>query len=86
MSEKKLNGPILQGVVVSAKMVNTVVVAVTRRITHPLYEKIITKTTKLHAHAVDGQCKEGDTVLIQECRPISKTKSWMVVETVGAKA
>lgn len=86
MSEMKLNGPILQGVVVSNKMMNTVVVAVTRRITHPLYQKIITKTTKLHAHDADGQCKEGDTVLIQECRPISKTKSWMVVETLGAKA
>lgn len=79
MSDKALRGRILQGVVVSAKMTKTVVVAVARRVTHPLYEKVITRTIKLHVHDADERCKEGDKVLIQESRPISKTKSWVLL-------
>lgn len=79
MSEKVLRGRILQGVVVSAKMDKTVVVAVDRRVTHPLYEKVITRTTKVHVHDAEERCKEGDKVLIQESRPISKTKSWILL-------
>lgn len=81
MSEVKVSrGRILQGVVVSAKMVKTVVVAVDRRVTHPLYQKVITRTTKVHVHDADERCKEGDKVTIQECKPISKTKSWVLLE------
>ncbi len=79
MSEKVLRGRILQGVVVSDKMDKTIVVAVDRRVTHPLYEKVITRTTKVHVHDAEERCKEGDKVLIQETRPISKTKSWVLL-------
>lgn len=79
MSEQVLRGRILQGVVIKAKMDKTVVVAVDRRVTHPLYEKVITRTTKLHVHDADDRCKEGDKVMIQETRPISKTKSWVLL-------
>lgn len=79
MSEKVLRGRILQGVVISDKMDKTVVVAVDRRVTHPLYEKVITRTTKVHVHDAEERCKEGDKVLIQETRPISKTKSWVLL-------
>lgn len=81
MSEVKVSrGRILQGVVVSAKMDKTVVVAVDRRVTHPLYQKVITRTTKVHVHDADERCKEGDKVMIQESKPISKTKSWVLLE------
>ncbi len=79
MSENISRGRILQGVVVSDKMDKTVVVAVDRRVTHPLYEKVITRTTKVHVHDAEERCKEGDKVLIQESRPISKTKSWVLL-------
>lgn len=79
MSEKVLRGRILQGVVVSDKMDKTIVVAVDRRVTHPLYEKVITRTTKVHVHDAEERCKVGDKVLIQETRPISKTKSWVLL-------
>jgi small subunit ribosomal protein S17 len=78
-TEKKANGRVLQGVVVSNKMNKTIVVAVARRVTHPLYEKIITRTTKFHVHDAEQRCKEGDKVEIQETRPISKTKSWTLL-------
>ena len=71
--------PVLQGVVVSNKMDKSIVVKVERRVTHPLYKKVVTRTTKVHAHDENNQCKEGDIVLIQETKPISKTKSWMLI-------
>ena len=75
---------ILQGVVVSDKMDKTVVVRVQRNVKHPLYKKIIRKSKKYHAHDGDNQCKVGDTVRIQECAPIARTKTWEVV-TEGAQ-
>jgi small subunit ribosomal protein S17 len=80
MSEVKVSRRrTLQGVVVSDKMEKTIVVAVDRRVKHPLYEKVITLTTKVHVHDADGRCKIGDKVLIEESRPISKTKSWVLL-------
>lgn len=70
---------ILQGVVVSDKMDKTVVVRVERRVMHPVYKKFIRRTKKYSAHDENNQCKLGDVVRIQECRPISKNKSWEVV-------
>ncbi len=70
------------GVVTSDKMNQTVTVMVERKIKHPLYKKYIKKSTKIHAHDPDNKCQEGDLVKIAECRPISKTKSWKVVEIV----
>ncbi len=71
-----------QGVVVSNKMDKTVVVAVERKEKHPLYGKFVKKTTKFVAHDEKNECGEGDTVLIMETRPLSKTKNWRVVKIV----
>ncbi len=70
------------GVVTSDKMDQTVTVLIERKIKHPLYKKYIKKSTKIHAHDPDNKCQQGDLVKIAECRPISKTKSWKVVEIV----
>ena len=70
------------GMVTSNKMDQTVTVLIERTIKHPLYQKYIKKSTKIHAHDADNKCQEGDVVKIAECRPISKTKSWKVVEIV----
>ncbi|MDA9163308.1 30S ribosomal protein S17 [Rickettsiaceae bacterium] len=71
---------ILQGTVESAKNDKTVSVRVERRFKHPLYKKIVRQSSKYAAHDENGKCKVGDKVKIQECRPMSKTKSWIVVE------
>lgn len=70
---------ILQGVVVSDKGEKTIVVRVERRVTHPLYKKIIRRSNKFMAHDEANAKKIGDIVRIQECRPISKRKTWEVV-------
>ncbi|MBI1239209.1 MAG: 30S ribosomal protein S17 [Alphaproteobacteria bacterium] len=70
---------ILQGVVVSDKNEKTVVVSVERRFVHPLLGKIVRRSKKYHAHDDAGKFKVGDTVRIQECRPMSKLKRWEVV-------
>ncbi|MCX7546162.1 30S ribosomal protein S17 [Marinicella gelatinilytica] len=70
------------GMVTSNKMDQTVTVLIERTVKHPLYKKYIKKSTKIHAHDADNKCSEGDLVKIAECRPISKTKSWKVVEIV----
>ena len=72
---------IMQGVVVSDKMDKSVVVNVERRTQHPLYKKFIRRSKKYVAHDENNACKEGDVVQIQECRPISKRKSWEVLAT-----
>jgi len=70
---------VLRGLVVSDKMDKTVVVKVERRVMHPLYKKFIRKSKKYSAHDSENRCKEGETVDIQECRPISKRKTWEVI-------
>jgi small subunit ribosomal protein S17 len=70
------------GRVVSDKMDKTVVVAVDYLKPHPLYRKIIRKTSKFHAHDASNDCRIGDTVRIGETRPISKTKRWEVIEII----
>ncbi|GGC80423.1 30S ribosomal protein S17 [Undibacterium terreum] len=72
----------LIGKVVSDKMNKTVTVVVERHVKHPLYGKIIVRTNKYHAHDEANQAKAGDTVEIQEGRPISKTKAWTVTRVV----
>jgi small subunit ribosomal protein S17 len=69
----------LTGRVVSDKMQKTVTVLVERRVKHPLYGKIVTRSKKYHAHDETRECHQGDMVLIEECRPIAKTKAWRVV-------
>lgn len=70
---------ILQGVVVSDAADKTIVVRVERRFTHPTMRKTVRKSKKYHAHDAENAFKIGDNVRIQECRPISKTKSWVVL-------
>jgi small subunit ribosomal protein S17 len=70
------------GRVVSSKMQKSVTVSVERLVRHPVYGKFIRRTTKVMAHDEDGTCRQGDTVAIVECRPISKHKSWRVVEVL----
>ena len=70
------------GVVSSNKMDKTVVVAVERKVQHPIYGKFLKKTTKFHAHDEKNECSIGDTVRIMESRPLSKTKRWRMVEIV----
>ena len=72
---------VLQGEVVSDGADKTIVVRVDRRLKHPLYKKFIRRSNKFHAHDPDNKFKIGDRVRIRECRPISKLKSWEVVES-----
>ena len=74
------------GRVVSDKMDKTVSVAVERLIKHPMYGKYIRRTTKVLAHDANNECKTGDRVAISECRPMSKSKSWAVVNVVERAA
>ena len=71
------------GLVVSDKMDKTVVVAIERRVPHPIYGKMITRTKRLKAHDEENSAKVGDTVRIVETRPLSKDKRWRVVEIVN---
>ena len=72
----------LTGRVVSDKMQKTVTVLVERRVKHALYGKILTRSNKYHAHDEANECKEGDLVTIEECRPIARTKAWRVIRLV----
>src|SRR5215216_8109330 len=71
---------ILQGTVVSHACDKTVIVRVERRVMHPLYKKFVSRSKKYAAHDADNRYRTGDTVRIEECRPISKRKSWLVIE------
>ena len=86
MNEQTKAQRTIEGRVVSNKMQKTVTVLLERQVQHPLYGKIIRRSTKVHAHDEKGECKEGDTVRIAECRPLSKTKNWRVVEVVTRAA
>jgi small subunit ribosomal protein S17 len=79
MSESS-NRRTLAGRVVSDKMEKTVTVLVERRVKHPLYGKVMTRSKKYHAHDEKNEYHEGDTVVIEECRPLAAAKSWRVVK------
>ena len=81
MSEEKVLR-IQTGSVVSDKMNKSATVLIERKVKHPIYGKFVTKSTKLHIHDENNECGVGDTVQISECRPMSKTKSWMLVKVV----
>ena len=70
----------LSGRVISDNANKTVTVLVERKVTHPIYGKILRRSVKVHAHDENNECHTGDIVLIQECRPLSRTKSWRVAE------
>ncbi len=82
MSEQKVIKRTLTGKVISDKMDKTITVKVERQVKHPLYGKFIKRSTKVHAHDETNECKMGDTVTVVECRPLSKSKSWQLVEVV----
>ena len=77
---QQTNARKLTGRVVSDKMNKTVTVLVERKVKHPLYGKYMTRSRKYHAHDEAAECKQGDLVLIEECRPISRTKAWRVIQ------
>jgi small subunit ribosomal protein S17 len=74
---------VLQGSVISDKGAKTVVVLVERRFTHPVLQKTVRRSKHYHAHDENNECKVGEVVRIEECRPISKLKRWKVIERVS---
>ena len=82
MEKQDKNLRTVQGTVVSNKMDKSIVVLTERRVKHPIYGKFMSKSSKIHAHDEDNKCTIGDVVTIKECRPISNTKSWTLVEVV----
>jgi small subunit ribosomal protein S17 len=82
MSEQAKNTHTVTGRVISDKMDKSVTVLVERKVPHPIYGKYVKRSTKLHAHDENNECKMGDTVSIEECRPLSKTKSWRLVKVL----
>ena len=86
MSEQEKSIRTLTGKVVSSKMDKTITVSVERMVTHATYGKILRRRTKIKAHDEQNTCNEGDVVTIKQCRPISRHKSWTLVEVVERAA
>jgi len=82
MSEQENTTRSLTGLVVSDKMDKTITVMVERKVAHPIYKKYVKKSTKFHAHDENNECNIGDLVSITSSRPLSKTKSWNLVEVI----
>ena len=82
MSEEQTANQALTGTVVSNAMDKTITVLVERRVKHPLYGKFIRRSTKVHAHDEANECNQGDVVTVEQCRPLSKTKTWRLVKVV----
>lgn len=80
MSEQSKSNKTLTGRVVSNAMDKTITVVVDRRVRHPLYGKFMSRSTKVHAHDESNDCNSGDLVRIEQCRPLSKTKTWRLME------
>ncbi len=86
MSEQGKSVRTVIGSVVSNKMDKTVTVRIERKVPHPVYKKYVRRSTKIHAHDENNECKIGDVVLVEECRPLSKTKSWRLVKVLETAA
>ncbi len=86
MTEQSKTVRTLTGRVVSDKMDKSAVVMVERQVRHPLYGKYIRRSTKVHIHDEKNECQQGDTVTIKQTRPVSKTKTWALVEVVERPA
>lgn len=82
MIEQNATGRSVVGKVISNKMDKTIVVQVERKVKHPLYGKYMRRFSKMYAHDNENTCMVGDVVLIQQSRPLSKTKSWILVQVV----
>lgn len=77
-TEKKAR--VLTGKVISNKMQDSIVVAIERKVKHPIYHKYLRRTTKVHADDPKNTCNIGDVVVVESCRPLSKTKHWRLIE------
>ena len=86
MSEQAKTARTVTGCVVSNKMDKTITVKIERRVPHPLYKKYVRRSTKIHAHDEHNECNIGDIVMVQECRPLSKTKAWRLIKIVERAA
>ena len=86
MSEQQASNRTLQGRVISDKMDKTITVLIERQVQHPIYGKFIRRSTKVHAHDENNECQAGDTVIVEQCRPLSKTKTWRLVKVVERAA
>ena len=82
MSEQTADNRTLQGRVVSDKMDKSITVVIDRFVKHPLYGKFVRKSTKVHAHDENNECKTGDVVVVEQCRPLSKTKTWRFIKLI----
>lgn len=82
MSEETKTKRSVTGKVISNKMDKTITVMIERKVKHPVYGKYIKRSTKLHAHDASNECNEGDIVTVVSCRPISKSKKWMLENIV----
>jgi len=82
MSEEDKSNRRVTGRVVSDAMDKTITVLVERRVKHPLYGKFIRRSTKIHAHDEANTCSEGDLVTVEQCRPLSKSKTWRLLEVL----
>ncbi len=86
MSEQNVTNRTLEGRVVSDKMDKSITVMIERKVKHPIYGKYIRRSSKIHAHDEINECGAGDIVVIEQCRPLSKTKSWRLVKVVAKAA
>lgn len=82
MSDQASANRTMQGRVVSDKTHQMVTVQIERKVKHPLYGKFVRRSTKIHAHDENNECKSGDIVVVEQCRPISKLKQWRFVKLV----
>jgi small subunit ribosomal protein S17 len=82
MSDQAADNRTLQGRVVSDKMNKSITVEIERRVKHPIYGKFVRRTTKVHAHDENNECQVGDLVVVEQCRPLSKTKKWRFIKLI----
>ncbi|MBA1443448.1 MAG: 30S ribosomal protein S17 [Chromatiales bacterium] len=82
MSEQAASNRTLVGQVVSSAMDKSITVSIERQVKHPLYGKYIRRSTKVLAHDESNECSQGDTVMVEQCRPMSKTKKWRLVKVI----
>ncbi|MES9944127.1 30S ribosomal protein S17 [Candidatus Thiodiazotropha sp. CDECU1] len=82
MNEQQATNRTLVGQVVSSAMEKSITVSVERTVKHPVYGKYMRRTTKVHAHDETNECQKGDTVMVEQCRPLSKTKTWRLVKVL----
>lgn len=83
MSDQNNSNRTLEGRVVSDKMDKSITVMVERKVKHPIYGKFIRRSTKVHAHDEANECGIGDLVVVEQCRPLSKSKAWRLVKVVS---